>query len=211
MPRTTLAAAFLALASLAACESGGRAPRPAADAAPVPTPPLDEQVKTMSARSRPGAKHTALAPLAGAWDVRLAEVAPDGLETDLAHGSATLAWILGGRFLRWDVTVDFKGFPGTTTGFLGFDARLGEYELLMISDLAQNMAVASGTGDVGSQGLVFTLEQLDPRSGARARSRSRIRLLAPDHFILQQLESDGMGGDRATRVWHYRRSAEVRR
>lgn len=209
MSRTVLAA--LALILIAACESGGRAPRPAADpVAALPTPPLEDQVKVMSAHSRPGARHNALAPLAGSWEVRLAEVAVDGLETDLAHGSATLAWILGGRFLRWDVTVDFKGFPGTTTGFLGFDSRLEEYELLMISDLAQNMAVASGTGDVAGGGLVFTVDQLDPRSGARARSRSRIRLLAPDHFVLQQLEPDGSGGDRPTRVWHYRRAPAVR-
>jgi hypothetical protein len=73
------------------------------------------------------------------------------------------------------------------------------------------MAVAAGIGDVAGQGIVFTVEQLDPRSGTRARSRSRLRLLAPDHFVLMQLETDASGDDHPTRAWHYRRSATVKR
>ncbi len=210
MPDSRLAAAFALL--LTACETGGRPPASAggAAAAAANPAPLEEQVKGLSTQSRPGAKHAALGPLAGSWDVVLSDIGEDQKETERVHGSATLEWILGGRFLRWDVAVDFAGMPGTTTGFLGFDSRLDEYELLMISDLAQGMAVAHGTGELAGAGLVFTVEQLDPRSGARARSRSRLRLLAADHFILQQLEPDspnaGSGGEHATRVWHYRRA-----
>jgi hypothetical protein len=198
---------------LAACETGGRPPPPAAaTVSPVADPvPLEEQVKGLASQSRPGARHAALGPLAGTWDVVLSDIGADQRETERFRGNATLAWILGGRFLRWDVAVDFGGVPGTTTGFLGFDSRLDEYELLMISDLAQGMAVAHGTGELAAQGLVFTVEQLDPRSGGRARSRSRLRLLAGDHFILQQLEPDSPGagsggGEHVTRVWHYRRA-----
>lgn len=198
---------------LAACESGGHATRPAPEPAVAPPQqaPLEDQVKTLASRSRPGARHAALDPLAGSWIVAVCDVAPDGRETERFHGTASLTWILGGRYLRWDATVDFADVPGTTTGFLGFDSRLDEYELLMISDLAQGMAVANGIGDVGGQGLVFTLEQLDPRVGTRSRSRSRLRLLAKDHFVLQQLEPDGSGDERASRAWHYRRSGEVKR
>ena len=211
MSYSRLAAALALL--LAACETGGRPPSSAgAAAAAVADPvPLDEQVKALSTQSRPGPKHAALGPLAGTWDVVLSDIGADQKETERFRGSATLAWMLGGRFLRWDVSVDFGAMPGTTTGFLGFDSRLDEYELLMISDLAQGMAVARGTGELAGAGLVFTVEQLDPRSGARARSRSRLRLLAADHFILQQLEPDAPnsgsgGGEHATRVWHYRRA-----
>jgi hypothetical protein len=208
-------AALLLLAPfilLGACESSGPQPRPAADpVAAVPPPPLEEQVKSLATHSRPGAKHTALGPLAGSFDVTVADVAADGGETQRFHGAATLAWILGGRFLRWDANVDFHGTLGTTTGFLGYDSRLDEYELLMISDLAQGMAVASGHGDISGKGLLFTLEQLDPRSGVRVRSRSRLRVLGPDHFILQQLEPDASGDEHATRVWHYRRVPEIKR
>jgi hypothetical protein len=215
MPCPTLAVALPLALFLVACETGGRPPAPsagAAAAAPAANPiPIEEQVKALAAQSRPGAKHAELGPLAGSWDVVLSDVGADQKEIERCRGGATLAWILGGRFLHWDVAVDFNGVEGTTTGYLGFDSRLDEYELLMISDLAQGMAVAHGTGDLAAQGLVFTVEQLDPRSGARARSRSRLRLLAPDHFTLQQLEPDSPGagaggGEHATRVWHYRRA-----
>ena len=199
----TLAAVVLLVTS---CETGGPRAKPTPETSPPPELPIEEQVKILAGKSRPGPRHAALAPLAGTWDVVVSNLSSEGHETELFPGRATLSSILGGRFLRWEESIDFKGTPATTTGFLGFDSRLDEYELLMISDLAQGMEVSRGNGDLAGSGLVLTLEQLDPRTGTRVRSRSRIRILAADHFVLEQLEPDASGGERAGRVWHHRRA-----
>jgi hypothetical protein len=197
-----------------ACETGGA--RPAAVGAPgagpaAPALPLAEQVKQLAVTSAPGSRHAALAVLEGEWNVALSNLSAAGAETDSFQGQATLTRILGGRFLRWDASIDFGGTSGKTTGFLGFDSRYAEYALMMISDLSQGMEVARGSGELQGPGIVFTLEQLDPRTGAKVRSRSRLRLLEHDHFVLEQLEPGNDGVDRVVRVWHYRRAKEPAR
>jgi Protein of unknown function (DUF1579) len=194
-----------------ACETpdpAGRRPLPPVQApanAPPPVP-LEAQAKELLAGSKPGREHQALEPLLGEWDVSLSTVSPDGTESEPFRGHATLAWILGGRFLRWDANVDFAGVPGTTTGFLGFDARSRRYQLMMISDLATGMEIARGGGDLRGTGLVLELEQVDARTGNRLLARSRLRSLSSDHFVLEQLEGGAEGKDRTVRVWHYRRA-----
>jgi Protein of unknown function (DUF1579) len=193
-----------------ACETGGsRRPAvsgPVADSS-LPPAPLAEQVKKLSVATAPGPRHTALSPLEGEWSVVLSDVSTTGGETDAYRGQATLGWTLGGRFLRWDAAIDFGGASGKTTGFLGFDSLFGEYELMMISDLSQGMEVARGTGDLQGSGILFTLDQLDPRTAAHVRARSRLRLIDHDQFVLEQLGAGQDGEERVVRVSHYRRAS----
>lgn len=213
--RKVLTRALVALLGLcAACETGG--PRPAPDSASaadssLPPAPLAEQVKKLSIATAPGSRHTALAPLEGEWSVVLSDVSPTGAETDAYQGQATLGWILGGRFLRWDASIDFGGASGKTTGFLGFDSLYAEYELMMISDLSQGMEVARGTGELSGPGILFTLDQLDPRTGTHVRARSRLRLIDHDRFVLEQLGASQGGDERVVRVSHYRRAGAADR
>ncbi len=203
-----------ALLFLAACETGGPRPRPGVPVgagSQPPAPALEAQVRELAVASRPGTRHAALAPLAGEWDVDLSLVSAAGAEAEPFHGRATLAWILGARYLTWEATIDFAGVAGTTTGFLGYDSARAEYELMMISDLSQSMEVAHGTGELQGPGLVFTLERSDPRTATTVRARSRIRLLASDHFVLEQLEPNADGTEHATRIWHYRKHGSVKR
>ncbi len=164
-------------------------------------------MRELAASSRPGERHAALAPLAGEWEVTLSSLSPEGREIEPFRGRATIEWVLGGRFLRWDARIDFAGASGTTTGYLGYDLRSGQYQLMMISDLATGMEVARGSGDLAGAGVVFALEQVDPRSGARVRAKSRLRLIAHDQFVLEQLVTEPDGLDRVARVSHYRRAA----
>lgn len=201
----------------AACETpapAGRQPNRAGAGAPGPPTQalsLAEQARELSASTRPGPAHLALEPLVGDWDVTVATVAADGLESDPFHGRASLAWSLGGRFVRWEASVAFGELVGTTTGFLGFDIRTHRYQLMMISDLATGMEIARGGGELRGAGLVFELEQVDPSSGVRLVAKSRLRSLGPDHFVLEQLEPTANGKDRVTRVWNYRRAQVPKR
>jgi len=82
---------------------------------------------------------------------------------------------------------------------------------VMISDLSQGMEVARGTGELDTAGVLFTLEQTDPRTGGRVRSSSRLRVLERDHFVLDQLGDGADGVERIVRVSHYRRTGAVKR
>jgi len=206
---------FTVIASLGilsfACEAPDTVPRKSGlDLGAVPAAPpvlsVEAQAKEFSLASRPGPQHQLLDPLVGDWDVTLSTISQGGVESDPYRGHATLAWTLGRRFLRWDASVTFGEIVGTTTGFLGFNTRTGLYQLMMISDLATGMEIARGSGEIRAVGIVFELEQVDPASGARLVARSRLRIVSPDHFVLEQLEPSTGAKDRATRIWHYRRS-----
>lgn len=197
------------------CEApdpAGRRPGPIIEAPPAQaaTLSIESQAKEFSLASRPGSSHQVLEPLIGEWDVALSTIAADGTESSPYGGRATLAWTLGQRFLRWDAAVSFGETLGTTTGFLGFNTRTREYQLMMVSDLATGMEIARGSGEIRGAGIVFEIEQVDPASGNRLVARSRIRTVSPDHFVLEQLEPTASGKDRVTRAWHYRRAATTR-
>jgi len=197
------------------CEApapAGRSPLRGLEPAPESAPALsiEAQAKEFSVASRPGSGHQALEPLLGDWDVALSTIGADGAESEPYRGRAALAWTLGGRFLRWDASIAFGETPGTTTGYLGFNTRTREYQLMMISDLATGMEIARGGGDLRGSGIVLEIEQVDPASGARLVARSRLRSVSADHFVLEQLEPTPSGRDRVTRVWHYRRAAPTR-
>ena len=207
-PASSLAFLLGSACLLGACETAAPSRPLATRLAAGPGPALDEQVRELSRASRPAAQHEALAALVGDWEVEHQVLDSNDHPTAPFHGHAAITRILGGRFVRWDLQVDFGGTPGTQTGFLGYDLRTGEYQLLMISDLATGMIVASGRGDLSGAGLVFTLEQLEPRSGARVRARSRLRLLGPDRFVLEVLQAGPDGVERPALVTKYARVRE---
>ncbi|MBK7877378.1 MAG: DUF1579 family protein [Planctomycetes bacterium] len=172
-------------------------------AGPGPAPvELEAQVAELAAASRPTSMHARIDPLAGTWTVRLCEVEDDFREREWSRGTARLAWVHGGRFLAWTAELERAG---TTSGFLGYDVRNQQYQLLMISSLSTGMGVAYGYGDVSGQGIRFTQEAVDPPSGRRLRMTSLLRLLDRDHFVLDAHGLDAKGVDRVVRRTHYER------
>ena len=187
----------------AACQAPDprQLPRPG----PVPAgppPTLEQQIAELSAASAPGPMHKRLDVLAGDWTVRLCEVAVDQSERDLAHGEAHIAWVHDGRFLQWEAKLDLAG---STSGFLGFDRRQEQYQLLMISSLSSGMGVASGFGDLDGSGIRFSQEMVDPRTGSHLRMSSALRSISPDHFVLDAMGVDEHGVERVVRRTHYQR------
>lgn len=168
---------------------------------------LDEQVQELSAASQPGSMHARLEALAGDWSVSLCEVAADQREREVARGTARLEWMHGRRFLAWNAELERTG---TTSGFLGFDLRSQQYQLLMISSLSSGMGVAIGYGDFAEQGIRFTQELVDPPSGRRLRMTSVLRSIAVDHFVLDAYGVDEAGLERVVRRTHYRRTGVKR-
>lgn len=195
---------ILVVLALAGCQAPDprTLPRPGA-AIPAEPRSLEEQVRELSAASRPGAMHQRLDALVGDWIVRLCEVAVDQGERELARGDARIEWVHERRFLAWRASLEIAG---STSGFLGYDQRSKQYQLLMISSLSSGMGVASGTGDLDDPGISFSQEILDAGTGARLRMTSILRSLGPDHFVLDAMGVDERGTERVVRRTHYERA-----
>lgn len=203
----TLAVLSLAAFASTGCQAADPRTTPRAPVAGV-APSLAEQVREASRASTPGARHRQLEPLAGDWRIELADVAEDQTERSVAHGEGRLEWVHERRYLAWFAHLEGTG---TTSGFLGYDLRQEQYQLLMISSLSTGMGVASGYGDLAGQGVRFTLESLEPASGQRARMSSVLRIVDANHFVLDAYGVDGAGRERVVRRTHYRRAASAAR
>lgn len=205
-----LAAPALLTALLAGCVSAPSARRPSPPPS-RPAPTLAEQAQEQERASAPGPEHRALDVFAGAWDVELVALAADERETGLARGDARVAWILDGRFQRWDLALEIAGRRHESEGFLGFDRRARQYHQLNVTSLSSGMGIARGAGDPSAEGIRLTLEQTDPATGASVRMSSVLRSLSRDHFVLDSLATDAAGLERAVQRTHFRRAAAVTR
>jgi Protein of unknown function (DUF1579) len=199
-------AAMLLLILAASCSSGSNhRDAPAIIVPATNLAPIESQVAELEQASRPGLNHKELAPLVGEWEVRLCEVSPDGRETESARGRATIRFEFGGRFLRWDTTMQFGSSEHATTGFLGYDLGGREYQSMMITDMGTGMSVAHGVGQLARGGIRFTLELIDRDSGGRARMTSVLHLDDADHFVQDLLGGDPLGNERTVRRYRYTR------
>lgn len=163
---------------------------------------MEEQVEALERISQPGKAHARLASLAGEFRMESARVAADGTETRTPlEGLARLEWILGSRYLRWDSQARVDGREFTTHGWVGYDNRLEEYQLSMITSVSSGMAIWHGAGNPLAEGITFTMEQFDPRSGSRLRARNRLRVVSQDVFVTEDLDAE----ERALQRTYYRR------
>jgi hypothetical protein len=176
----------------------------------APPPTLEEQAAEAERNSRPRSQHRALDPLVGVWTTTLVSVSAEGAESDPHAGQATIHWMLGNRYLHWEATLEVGSRVHETVGFLGYDLNTGEYQNLMISDLATGMSVARGRGELDGSGIKLGIEVADPATGAIKRAQSTLRLLDGNHFVLEQLGVDVQGVERIVRRTHYRRLGSVR-
>lgn len=203
-------ARLLALASLAAGCVSHPDPRVRSQA-PAPPPPsaatIEQRVAELERASEPGPEHRALDPLVGEWRTTLSAVAPDGSERELAHGFARVRWVLDGRYLAWDASLEVGGVARETSGFLGYDLRARTHVYFTVTSLSTGMTVARGTGDIARGGIRFELEQADPQTGVVVRMTSLLRLEPGGGFALDQLGTGEDGRERVVQRTRYRPAA----
>jgi hypothetical protein len=199
---------FVLLAGPLGCTS----PAPQSTAAPVAgvrSTSVEAQVLERERASQPGKRHRELDVLIGRYATALVARDESGAETEIARGTAEIESILGGRYLRWNARLDIAGAEHATTGFLGYDLGAEEYQLTMVSDLSTGMVVARGDGSLERAGILWTLDQVDARDGTHTRMTSRLRLLAPGHFVLDQIAPQADGSERIVHRTHHRRMPDA--
>ncbi len=189
------------LCALAACEStSSQRPKPLPSVR-APAPDIEQQVSAQEAASQPGAMHKKLDPLVGEWQTNVTRLAPDGTEVPGGSGVTRITQIYGGRYQRWDAVMEIGGRSHETTGWLGYDRNMQEYQLCMITSFSSGMGIYRGIGDLGKEGIVLVLEQVDPKTGAHMRSRNRLKMITNDHFVIEDVDEDMVAHARS----HYRR------
>lgn len=172
---------------------------------PLAPPPLAAPALGLSGAPPPGAEHRSLDVLVGTWQVELFAAA--GGEP-IARGKAEVRWCLAGRFLGFDLSFEIAGGGRSpASGFLGYDARAGEYQWVWASGWSGRASLARGRGELDAGGLRLVSLETDPSTGAKARVRSILRLRGPDELEIEQAVESGSGAWQPTTLTIYRRAA----
>ena len=201
---------LLCLASLFACaapeQPGSSDPAPEVALATGERGAWRALVVERREASAPGWEMARWGPLAGSGRVSVA--VPAGAEGSRASaaGRARREARFGGRFLDWEVQLEVAGEAVRSTGLLGFDRELGQYELHWVSELQSSQRIARGYGDPERGGIRLEASVPDPASGALRHHRSVLTLRDADRFDLEQ-----WGLDPTTSEWILERRTTYRR
>ena len=192
---------LLAIGLFACVSASPGHPKPLAAQRQVEPENLDQQISGQEAASKPGLMHKKLDVLVGEWQTTVARLAPDKSEVPGGSGITKITRLFEGRYLRWDAAMEIGTHQQETTGWLGYDRNVQEYQLCMITSFSSGMGIYRGQGDLAKEGIIFVYDQIDMKTGAHMRSRNRLKVLDADHFVIEDVDEDLIAHSRS----HYRR------
>jgi len=166
---------------------------------PPGMPDMQEMMKAWAAVKDPGAGHKKLEPLVGTWETtsRMYMGGPGTPPTE-THGSATVKWILGGRFIQ----EDFKGQiimpdpsgqmkPGSFEGMglTGHDNFRNVYNGTWVDSMGTCMLSFSGTSDPQGKDFNFYGQMDEPGMKMAGRTiRYHTRIIDNDKHVFEMYD-----------------------
>lgn len=151
-------------------------------AAAVSAPALAAVPQEVKERAKPGDAHKALAQLAGRWDFTTKTWGDPKASPEVNTGTCVNTMVLGGRFLRQDVTGTKTGGTFEGTRLTGYDNVRGEYQTFTFTDLATNLSFITGSYDAAKKTFTFSGSSSSAATGQKDRPvRTETTLIDKDN------------------------------
>jgi len=143
-----------------------------------------EKMEAWAQAMTPGEPHAGLAEMAGEWryTVTLWE-GPKG-EPTVVNGVSLKTMIMGGRFLREELTGEFMGQLFKGYGLTGHDNVTGEYISVWLDNMGTGIHFYTGE-ETGRGERTYTSTVHDPISGKAMATRSVGRTIDRDNHNFQ--------------------------
>jgi hypothetical protein len=159
---TTLSAMLLACALL----TGG--PLLAQKKKAVKMPSQDEIMKRWQAFMTPGPEHKELASCAGTWSAEInVWMAGPGSEAQTSTGTAEFSTVLGGRYLKQEVSATMMGMPFNGIGYTGYDNFKKKFVGSWMDDMGTGLTTMEGTADASGKSITMWGVMDEPTTGER--------------------------------------------
>jgi hypothetical protein len=170
---------------------------PAAPSAAPSAGDMDEMMKL----GQPGEEHTRLAKaLVGEWTTR-SKMYMGGQVLE-SEGTAAYDAILGGRFVRQQVTATIAGMPFEGRGLLGFNRGTKQFLSFWIDSMGTGAML--GTGVENEPGTKWTFTSSYDGGPVKMESREVLEVKGPDEFVFTMYEKKG-GKEALTLELFYKR------
>ena len=178
----------------------------AADTAPAAATAAADQKAMMDAWMKvatPGEAHKWLDPMVGTWDAKITMWMAPGAPPQESTGTSENKWVLGGRFVEQRYDGTFMGQPFSGVGYTGYDNFKKKYIGSWMDNMGTMMMVSQG--DAAGKTLTMTSAMDDIMTGKSTTVKSEIKIVAPDHHVMEMWGPDPSGKQFKTMEIHYTR------
>ena len=123
-----------------------------------------EKMEAWAQAMTPGEAHAGLAEMAGEWRYTITLWEDPKGEPTVVNGVSLKTMIMGGRFLREELTGEFMGQPFKGYGLTGYDNVTGEYVAVWLDNMGTGIHFYSGE-ETGPGERTYHSTAHDPISG----------------------------------------------
>jgi hypothetical protein len=202
-----LLAAAVSVVGLAAADEAKKPAHPAPlTKAPSDQAPATDEKAMMEAWMKvatPGEAHKWLEPVVGTWDAKITMWMAPGAPPQESTGTSENKWVLGGRFVEQRYEGTFMGQPFSGVGYTGYDNYKKKYIGTWMDTMGTMMMISQG--DAMGKTLTMTSTMDDIMTGKTATVKSEIKIVAPDHHVMEMWGPDPSGKQFKTMEIQYTR------
>ncbi len=138
----------------------------------------------------PGEHHQALEAFIGEWNTstKMWMGGPSGAAME-STGSATVRWVLGGRYIHQTTTGTMMGQPFEGIGYTGYDNYKNMYVFSWIENQSTMMLTASGMADPSKKVFTFYGQMDEPMLDVSGRTvKYVIKIINEDKHVFEIID-----------------------
>ena len=121
-------------------------------AQPETDPAGMDMAAAMAKLATPDEHHQALSHLVGNWTAKTSFVMDPSGPPMTGQGTMSVKWVLGGRYIKSDFSMDFMGQPFQSIGYTGYDIAHEQYISTWMDTMSTK--ITSTTGDMDENGTL---------------------------------------------------------
>jgi len=178
------------------------AKKPADKAAAAPTDDKAMMEAWMKVAT-PGDAHKKLDPVVGTWEAKITMWMAPGAPPQESTGTSENKWVLGGRFVEQRYEGTFMGQPFSGVGYTGYDNYKKKYIGTWMDTMGTMMMVSQGTSDSAGKTITMTSTMDDIMTGKATTVKSDLKIVDPDHHVMEMWAPDPAGKQFKTMEIHY--------
>jgi hypothetical protein len=151
------------------------------------SPEMEQWMKLAS----PGEHHHHMNALVGRWNCAI-KGWQEGQEVT-STGTATMEWMLGGRYVRENFKSTMMGMPFEGAGVFGYDNVKGVHCSVWIDNMSTGLMVGEGSCSEGGNVITDTAQYMDPMTGTAKKVKSVMRVVSKDELLFTMYDVDETG------------------
>lgn len=162
---------------------------------PTPMPGVtDAMMEAFAKASTPGEEHKLLQQYVGKWTHVVKWWMKADAKPETSNGTTEITSIMGGRFIKQDVSGTSMGQPFQGMGLVGYDNIQKHFSTIWIDNMMTGMMIGSGTLDKAKNAIVDSGSASCPMSPTGKREYRAVWSLPEKNSFKYEMYTTGEDG-----------------